>query len=80
MEALRERLQREIDDRPNYGLVRMLHAGSIAKGTVLQNVFDLDTAVYVERAATLSGSGATLVTWLADQLFDANKTLGMTSD
>ena len=48
VKALRERLERKIDDDPNYGLVKMLHAGSVAKGTALSDVHDLDTAVYVK--------------------------------
>ena len=48
VKALRERLEKKIDADPDYGLVKMLHAGSVAKGTALQNVNDLDTAVYVK--------------------------------
>ena len=77
VKALRERLQEEIDDHPDYGLVKMLHAGSVAKGTALQNVNDLDAAVYVKKSAAPSNSDAALVTWLADRLFEANKALGM---
>jgi hypothetical protein len=77
VKVLRERLQEEIDDHPDYGLVKMLHAGSVAKGTALQSVNDLDAAVYVKKAAVPSYSDAALVTWLADRLFDANRALGM---
>ena len=45
VKALRERLERKIDDDPNYGLVKMLHAGSVAKGTALSGVHDLDTCL-----------------------------------
>jgi tRNA nucleotidyltransferase (CCA-adding enzyme) len=72
VKALRERLEKKIDDHPDYGLVKMLHAGSVAKGTALQNVNDLDAAVYVKKAYAPTGSDASLVTWLADRLFEAN--------
>jgi hypothetical protein len=70
--ALRERLEQKIDAHPHYGLVKMLHAGSVAKGTALRNVHDLDTAIYVEVAEAPTGSDGQFVTWLADRLFEAN--------
>lgn len=71
VKSLRERLEVKIAAEPDYGLVKMLHAGSVAKGTALRDVNDLDTAVYVTAAAP-SDTDAQLVTWLADRLFDAN--------
>ena len=53
VKMLRERLERKIAADRNYGLVKMLHAGSVAKGTALRNVHDLDTAVYVKAAEAL---------------------------
>jgi hypothetical protein len=70
--GLRDRLKRKIDADPNYGLVKMLHAGSVAKGTALSDVHDLDTAVYVKVAAAPDGSDGQLIHWLADRLFEAN--------
>jgi hypothetical protein len=72
VKALRERLEKKIDDDPDYGLVKMLHAGSVAKGTALQNVNDLDAALYVKKASAPSATDTALVTWLADRLFEAN--------
>ena len=72
VKALRDRLEKKIDADPNYGLVKMLHAGSVAKGTALQGVNDLDTAVYVKTAAAPTSSDALLVPWLADRLYEAN--------
>ena len=69
--GLRERLEKKIDADPNYGLVKMLHSGSVAKGTALQKVNDLDAAVYVKVAEAPTGSDSQLVHWLADHLFDA---------
>lgn len=46
---LREGLARHISDNDGFGLVKILHAGSVAKGTALRTINDLDTAVYVKR-------------------------------
>jgi hypothetical protein len=70
--ALRERLDRKIDADPDYGVVKMLHSGSVAKGTALRDVHDLDTAVYVEAAEAPTANDWQLVPWLADRLYEAN--------
>ena len=70
--ALRERLEVKIAADPAYGLVKMLHAGSVAKGTALRKVKDLDTAVYVKTAAAPVGPDTDLVIWLAQRLYEAN--------
>lgn len=70
--ALRDRVKVKIDADPEYGLVKMLHAGSVAKGTAVSDVHDLDTAVYVKVAAAPDGSDGQLVHWLADRLYEAN--------
>ena len=76
--GLRERLEGKIAADPDFGLVKMLHAGSAAKGTALQDVNDLDAAVYVKKTAAPTTGDAALVSWLADRLFEA--TTNMTRD
>ena len=49
---LRVGLEQHIADNPGFGLVKMLHAGSVAKGTALLTVNDLDVAVYVKKDQT----------------------------
>lgn len=71
---LRERLESKIKADPGYGLVKMLHAGSVAKGTALRTVNDLDVAVYV-KAAEAPGGDIDLVAWLADRLAEANPSM-----
>jgi tRNA nucleotidyltransferase (CCA-adding enzyme) len=66
---LRERLQKHVEDNPSFSLVKMLHAGSVAKGTALRNVNDLDVAVYVKRE---DAPEKDLVSWLAERLREAN--------
>ena len=47
VKRLRDRLTTKIDADPSFDLVKMLHSGSVAKGTALKTVNDLDVAVYV---------------------------------
>jgi tRNA nucleotidyltransferase (CCA-adding enzyme) len=70
--GLRKRLEKKIAADPSYGVVKMLHAGSVAKGTALSGVNDLDTAVYVKTAEAPAGTDALLVPWLAERLYEAN--------
>lgn len=67
---LRDRLATKIREAPEYGLVKSLHAGSVAKSTALKNVNDLDLAVYI-KAAEAPDNDAQLVPWLADRLYEA---------
>src|SRR5258708_35222529 len=47
---LRERLTKHIAENPGFSLVKMLHAGSVAKGTALRTFNDFDVAVHVKKA------------------------------
>lgn len=71
---LRDRLKEHIDENPGFALVKMLHAGSVAKGTALKTVNDLDAAVYV-RAEEAPIDDADLVPWLAERLRESNPNL-----
>src|SRR5712692_3490913 len=68
---LRERLEAKIDEDPAFDLIKMLHAGSVAKGTALRTVNDLDVAVYV-KAGSAPKDDAVLLPWLAARLREAN--------
>lgn len=68
--GLRDRLSAKIAADSDYGLVKSLHAGSVAKSTALKNVNDLDLAVYIKATEAPTQDGE-LVTWLADRLFEA---------
>lgn len=70
-QALRDRLERKIGEDPAFDLVKMLHAGSVAKGTALRTVNDLDVAVYV-KAGSAPKRDSELQPWLAERLRDAN--------
>lgn len=75
VKSLRNRLEKKIEEDPDYALVKMLHAGSVAKGTALKTVNDLDVAVYVESDKAPS-EDKNLVPWLADRLYEANLHMG----
>jgi hypothetical protein len=69
VKTLRERLEKYIDANPGFNLVKMLGAGSVAKGTALRNIQDMDVAVYVTQAAAPDDSK--LIDWMADRLREA---------
>jgi len=60
-----------IADNPGFGLVKMLHAGSAAKGTALSNLNDLDAAVYVRKEEAPIADNE-LVPWIAERLRGSN--------
>lgn len=68
--VLREKLESHIAQNPGFSLIKMLHAGSVAKGTALRTVNDLDVAVYVRKDdAPVEEAG--LVEWIAERLREA---------
>lgn len=71
VKGLRERLENKIAEDPSFDLVKMLHSGSVAKGTALRTVNDLDVAVYV-KAGSAPKADHELLPWLADRLAEAN--------
>src|SRR5258708_37736691 len=68
---LRERLEAKIDEDPAFDLIKMLHAGSVAKGTALRTVNDLDVAMYV-KTGDVPKADSLLIPWLAERLAEAN--------
>lgn len=68
--VLRDRLEKHIAANPGFSLVKMLHAGSVAKGTALSKVTDMDVAVYV-RAEEAPTDDENLVPWVSQRVRDA---------
>lgn len=64
---LREKLDRFITEHPDYGLVKMLLSGSLAKGTALKTINDIDVALYVE-ADEAPQNELELLEWIAARL------------
>jgi len=67
---LREKLDKYAADHPDYGLIKTLLSGSLAKGTSLKVLNDIDVAFYVKAEKTPS-SELDLLDWLAERLRDA---------
>ena len=44
---LKDKLKAYINDDPEFQLIKMLNSGSVAKGTALKTISDMDVAVYV---------------------------------
>jgi tRNA nucleotidyltransferase (CCA-adding enzyme) len=67
---LREKLDKYAADHPNYGLIKTLLSGSLAKGTALKVLNDIDVAFYV-RAEKTPSSEPDILNWLAERLREA---------
>lgn len=66
--SVRNRLKGFIDEHPDYNLVKMLHSGSLPKGTALRDIGDLDTAIYIKAAALQDLDNKGLISWLRGRL------------
>lgn len=67
---LREKLDKYASDHPDYGLIKTLLSGSLAKGTSLKTLNDIDVAFYVKSEKSPSAEPA-LLKWLAERLREA---------
>jgi hypothetical protein len=64
---LRDRLEGHLADHPDFSLKKMLISGSLAKGTALRSLNDIDMAVYVSGPDTPHQTAA-LLDYIADRL------------
>src|SRR6266478_4685804 len=64
---LRERLETYIAEHPDIGLVKLLMSGSLAKGTALSTINDIDVAMYVKSDGA-PNELAKLLNWLVEKL------------
>lgn len=64
---LRDRLESYLDEHPSFELRRMLLSGSLAKGTALKSISDIDVACYVS-SETAPQTVGELIEWLAKRL------------
>lgn len=67
---LRERLDTYLGEHPDFTLRKMLLAGSLAKGTALRTINDIDVACYIEGASAPHDVKA-LLDYLAERLRSA---------
>jgi tRNA nucleotidyltransferase (CCA-adding enzyme) len=65
--GLREHLDRYISEHPDTGLEKLLLSGSLAKGTALKTLNDVDVALYVRGSKVPSGR-TELLEWLVERL------------
>jgi hypothetical protein len=64
---LRERLEGYLQEHPDFTLKKMLLAGSLAKGTALRSLNDIDVACYIS-GADAPGDVPKLLNYLAERL------------
>jgi hypothetical protein len=64
---LRERLEGYLSEHPDFSLKKMLLSGSLAKGTALRTLNDIDVACYIS-GADAPGGVPKLLNYLADRL------------
>ena len=67
---LRDKLDKYASDHPDYGLIKTLLSGSLAKGTSLKTLNDIDVAFYVKAEKAPTAEPA-LLNWLAARLREA---------
>lgn len=67
---LREKLEGYLDEHPEFSLRKMMLSGSLAKGTALRSLNDIDVAVYISGADTPKDV-AGLLQYLAERLRNA---------
>ena len=76
---LRDRLKEYVDAHPDYGFVKSLHSGSLAKGTALKTLNDMDVAVYVKKSEAPADENR-LLSWMEERLREAVRPLGLKDD
>lgn len=64
---LREKLEGYLDEHPDFTLKKMMLSGSLAKGTALRTLNDIDVACYIS-GADAPRSTTALLTYLAERL------------
>ncbi|CAG7653161.1 hypothetical protein PAESOLCIP111_06714 [Paenibacillus solanacearum] len=77
---LRDNLEEYIKESTEYGLVKMLHSGSVAKGTALSTINDMDVAVYVKSNEVEGSDEKEILEYIRSALFQVYKRHGMTED
>lgn len=71
--SLRKKLESYIIENPDFELVKMINSGSVAKGTALKTINDMDVAVYVKQPKDINEGQ--LLNWLMERLKEAYSNL-----
>lgn len=77
---LKENLADYINKNPEFGLVKMLNSGSVAKGTALKTINDMDIAVYVKPESIGSDEEKSTLSYVHQALIDIYTRYNMTED
>ncbi|WP_438298450.1 CBASS oligonucleotide cyclase [Sporosarcina sp. FA15] len=77
---LRDNLTDYIKENPDFGLVKMLHSGSVRKGTAISTLNDMDVAIYVKPDQVENYTEEQVLTYIKDGLVKAYKRYNMTED
>ena len=65
VQRLRDQLQRVTDQHEHYELIKTVHSGSVAKGTALRTISDMDVAAYLDATQVPVGDENRLIAQLA---------------
>lgn len=65
LQRLRDHLQRVINEHEHYVLIKTVRSGSVAKGTALKSISDMDLAAYLDASQVPAGSESKLIAELA---------------
>ena len=65
VQRLRDHLERVIESHDHYKLIKTLHSGSVAKGTALKTISDMDVAAYLDASQVPAGNEHKLIAELA---------------
>lgn len=79
VQRLRDHLDRVIAEHDRYTLIKTVHSGSVAKGTALRSVSDMDVAAYLDASQVPAGNEHKLIAELATILrkaYGATKATG----
>lgn len=71
VKRLRDKLTNYISEHPDYSLIKTVHSGSVAKGTALKSISDMDVAAYLDGSKVPSGKEADLISEIATVLRNA---------
>lgn len=77
---LRDNLTDYIKENPDFGLVKMLHSGSVRKGTAISTLNDMDVAVYVKPHKVANYTEEQVLSYIKDGLVKVYKRHNMTED
>ncbi|WP_342503617.1 CBASS oligonucleotide cyclase [Lysinibacillus sp. FSL L8-0126] len=77
---LRDNLTDYIKENPDFGLVKMLHSGSVRKGTAISTLNDMDVAVYVKPDKVANYTEEQVLSYMKDGLVKVYKRHNMTED